>query len=347
MTQSKDKKTSPKWLRRALICIIAGLILFGLGAAYLLIGIKYDGHESIRIHIPATASAAAVTDTLTSKLGDGFGRHVSRFWCMQGGNAAKAHGSYVIAPGDRAFDVSRRILHGRQTPVRLTFNNIRTFDQLAERLASRMEFSPEDFSSACDSVLPPLGFDRPGYAAAFLPDTYEFYWTAPATKVVRRLVEERNKFWTDERRVQAAKLGITPVEVATVASIVEEETAKSDERPVVARLYLNRLNRKMPLQADPTVKFAVGDFSLRRITGSHLRTPSPYNTYLNPGLPPGPIRIPERATLEAVLAAPPHAYIYMCAKDDFSGRHNFATDYSTHLANARRYQAALDRRNIR
>jgi UPF0755 protein len=131
-----------------------------------------------------------------------------------------------------------------------------------------------------------------------------------------------------------------------VASIVEEETAKSDERPKVARLYLNRLAKGMKLQADPTVKFAVGDFSLQRITGKHIATDSPYNTYRVNGLPPGPIRIVDRRTVDDVLNAPQHGYIYMCAKEDFSGYHNFATDFATHQANARRYQAELNKRNI-
>jgi len=135
--------------------------------------------------------------------------------------------------------------------------------------------------------------------------------------------------------------------VAVIASIVEEETAKADERPKVARLYLNRLKANMPLQADPTVKFAIGDFTLKRITNAMTRTVSPYNTYVNPGLPPGPIRIPEKASLDAVLDAPDHNYIYMCAAEDFSGYHNFAVDYGTHMANARRYQAALNARGIK
>lgn len=210
-----------------------------------------------------------------------------------------------------------------------------------------MECTDSAFIAACDSVLQPLGFNREGYPAAFLPDSYEFYWSDPATKVVSKLVDVRNQFWTDERRQKAKTLGLTPVEVATVASIIEEETAKKDEKPKVARLYLNRIAKGMPLQADPTVKFAVGDFSLRRIKGEHLKADSPYNTYRSRGLPPGPIRIPERTAIDDVLNAPVHPYLYMCAKEDFSGYHNFAEDYATHMANARRYQSALNARGIK
>jgi UPF0755 protein len=165
--------------------------------------------------------------------------------------------------------------------------------------------------------------------------------------VVNKLVDSRDAFWTTERRAAAKKMGLTPVEVAIVASIVEEESNKADERPLIARLYLNRYFIGMKLQADPTVKFAVGDFSLRRITGKHLTIDSPYNTYRNQGLPPGPIRIAEKTAMDAVLNAPQHSYLYMCAKEDFSGRHNFAEDYATHLQNARRYQDALNQRGIK
>ena len=156
----------------------------------------------------------------------------------------------------------------------------------------------------------------------------------------------RNEWWNAERVARAHALGLTPVEVATVASIVEEETAKADERGKVARLYINRLRKGMRLQADPTVKFASRRFDLRRIAGDVLKTDSPYNTYMVQGLPPGPIRVASKSAIEAVLDAPEHDYIYMCAKNDFSGYHDFAVDYATHQANARRYQAELNKRNI-
>ena len=157
---------------------------------------------------------------------------------------------------------------------------------------------------------------------------------------------EHNRYWTPERRAKADKLGLTTAEISTLASIVESESAKTKEYGQIAQLYINRYNKGMLLQSDPTVKFALGDFSIRRILLEHLKADSPYNTYRNKGLPPGPICLPKQATIDSILNAPHHEYIYMCAKEDFSGYHNFAADYATHQSNARRYQEALNKRGI-
>lgn len=180
-----------------------------------------------------------------------------------------------------------------------------------------------------------------------MPDTYEVYWTADPRKTIQKILKNNDAFWTEERRAKAQALGLTPDQVGVIASIAEEETAKADELGKVARLYINRLERGMKLQADPTVKFAVGDFSIKRIGGKMLDTDSPYNTYRYAGLPPGPIRIPARRTLQAVLDAPVHDYIYMCAKSDFSGYHDFTSDYSIHKRNAAAFRKALDARGIK
>ncbi len=335
--------------RVKIILLSLAAVLIGAIAMALYVGsrlfARYEG-ERVRIYVPHGSTDSSLRDSLVSRLGD-FGEDVYWTWSLQRSEIDRAVGSYVVESGEKAITLSRSLRAGRQTPVRLTFNNIRTLDQLASRIASKMEWGADDFLAACDSVLPQKGFSRAAYPAAFLPDTYDFYWTTGAVDVVKSLSDVRDRFWNDDRRAAAASLGLTPVAVATVASIVEEETSKTDERPTVARLYLNRLNRGMLLQADPTVKFAIGDFSIRRIYNSHLSVDSPYNTYKYKGLPPGPIRIPERATLEAVLAAPAHNYIYMCAKDDFSGYHSFASDLDTHNRNAARYHRALTKRNIR
>lgn len=333
------------------------LVVLGIFAAGFMLGFfvwagpmldRYSGTSAAEVLIPDGVSMAEMEDSLTSALGEDYADGVLRAWRLLDGTSSSANGRYVVAPGTPAYRLARRLQKGRQTPLRLTFNNIRTLEQLADKVGTRMEFGAGDFLSACDSVLPALGFrGRATYPAAFIPDTYEFYWTMGANEFVERLVGVRNRFWNDVRREKARSLGLNPVEVATLASIVEEETASPDERPVVARLYLNRLAKGMRLQADPTVKFATGDFSLRRITGAHLKTASPYNTYIIRGLPPGPIRIPESATLDAVLDAPVHLYLYMCAKADFSGRHNFATDFASHERNAAAYRRALDARGIK
>lgn len=306
----------------------------------------YEGSEDVRIYIPRDATTQSVCDTLTTHLGS-YGQQVAKFWRWHKGSPAKAEGSYLVTPGMGAKRLSDKLSSGNQDPVKVTFNNIRTLDQLAERIARQMEMQPADFIAACDSILPQHGYNKYTYPAAFLPDTYEFYWSAAPTTVVERLMSYRDKWWTPERKALAANIGLDEVQVYTLGAIVDEETAKADEKPKVARLYLNRLDKNMRLQADPTVKFAFGDFKLRRITHQHLATESPYNTYLHEGLPPGPIRLVPASTLEAVLNAPKHDYIYMCAKEDFSGYHNFAVTAAEHSANARRYHEELNRRNIK
>lgn len=309
---------------------------------------RYDGDNTARIYIPAKVSDDSLHLILTSNLGDDFGDKVFSIFTLRDGVNSRAHGYYEVANGTRAWSVANRLRTGTQTPITLTFNNLRTMEQFADRVADKFDFTASVFMAAADSVLPEFGFNaKATFPAAFVPDSYEFYYTDSPEKIIRTLVQYRNKFWTDSRRQQAKSLNLTPIQVATVASIIEEETAKSDERGKVARLYLNRLEQGMKLQADPTVKFALKDFSIRRIKGNMLKTSSPYNTYAVNGLPPGPIRIAEKSAIDAVLNAPNHNYLYMCAKSDFSGYHDFATNYDQHLANARKYQQKLNELNIR
>lgn len=325
-----------------IICVLAAA---GWGA-WRYLSSAYDGKNSSWVYVPAGADAGQIADSLKSVLGQSYGEKVMLAWRLIKGRPDAAHGAYRVNVGDNALKLARRLKSGAQTPVRVTFNNVRTMGQLADKVASRMEFSPDAFLAAVDSLVRHQGLRPEEAPSAFMPDTYEFYWTSTPAYVVSRLIEYRNRFWTDGRLKKAKELGLTPEQVAVVASIAEEETNSAAERPVVARLYLNRIHRGMPLQADPTVKWAVGDFSLRRITAAHLAVESPYNTYKHPGLPPGPIRIPSAAAIDAVLDAPVHNYLYMCASDDFSGRHRFTSSYAEHQCNAARYRAALNRRNI-
>ncbi|MDR1402237.1 MAG: endolytic transglycosylase MltG [Tannerellaceae bacterium] len=258
-------------------------------------------------------------------------------------------GRYAVEPGMDNMALLNMLRRGQQTATRITFNNIRFKYDLAQRLSESLMISGEDILSLmndpdyCDS----LGFTTETIAALFIPNTYEVYWNIAADKLLQRMYREYNAFWTGERLSKAKAIRLTPVEVAILASIVEEETAVADEYPVVAGLYLNRLKRGIPLQADPTVKFAVGDFSLQRILYQHLEIESPYNTYKHAGLPPGPLRIPSIKGLDGVLNYMQHNYLYMCAKEDFSGRHNFAVTLAEHNRNAERYKAELNRRKIR
>lgn len=258
-------------------------------------------------------------------------------------------GRYAILPGSDNLKVLNTLRRGSQSPVRLTFNNVRLKDDLAKRLSDQLMLSKDDLLTLwndpayCDS----LGFDILTITTLFIPNSYEVYWNTSAEGLMKRMLTEYNRFWNDARREKANQLNMSLIEVAILASIVEEETSKSDEYARVSGLYINRLKRGMLLQADPTVKFAVGDFGLRRILFSHLAIDSPYNTYMYAGLPPGPLRVPSPASIDGVLNYEHHNYIYMTAKEDFSGYHNFAVTLGEHSANARRYQAELNRRGIR
>lgn len=258
-------------------------------------------------------------------------------------------GRYAVEPGMNNLALLNNLRRGHQEATRITFNNIRFKLDLAERLAGQLMIEEDDLLPLLvDSVYcASLGFTTETILALFIPNTYEVYWNISAEKLMQRIQREYKIFWNDARLAKAKEIGMTPVEVAILASIVEEETAAVDEYPIVAGLYINRLQRGIPLQADPTVKFAVGDFSLQRILFEHLEIDSPYNTYKHAGLPPGPLRIPTIRGLDAVLNHMKHNYLYMCAKEDFSGRHNFAATLAEHNRNANRYRAELNRRKIR
>ena len=258
-------------------------------------------------------------------------------------------GNYAVRPGDSMRDLCLRLLSGNQTPVRLVVPSVRTLDRLAGAVSRQLMTDSASVMALLtdEHLIDSLGYTRETFPCLFIPNTYEVYWTLSPQQFVTRMVKENHRYWTSARLAKAKTQGLTPCEVITLASIVDEETAKDDEKPLVARLYLNRLQRGMLLQADPTVKFALGNPELRRILYAHLQTDSPYNTYKYAGLPPGPIRIPTMAAIEAVLNPAKHNYLYMCAKEDFSGYHNFATTLTQHNANARRYQQALNKLGIK
>lgn len=258
-------------------------------------------------------------------------------------------GRYAIHPGEGALMVFRHLKNGQQTPVSLTIPEVRTIDRLAGALARKLMLDSADIAiHLSDSAYcARWGYDTATVAALFVPNTYDIYWNVGLDRLMERMEKENQKFWNDERRGKAEAMGMTPVEVATMASIIDEETANNAEKPMIAGMYYNRLKAGMPLQADPTIKFALKDFALRRIYHKLLYIDSPYNTYRYEGLPPGPIKIASIAGIDAVLNHVEHDYLYMCAKEDFSGTHNFARTYQEHLQNAARYTKALNERGIK
>lgn len=257
-------------------------------------------------------------------------------------------GRYAIKDGMNTIDVVRILRAGQQDPVRLTFNNIRLRENLAGRLSSQLMLDSTALLNRLNdqSLIDSLGFNADNFSVMFIPNTYEVWWDTSVESLIHRMKREYNTFWNENRLTKANALNLSPVEVSILASIVEEEATYADEYSTVAGLYLNRLQRGMRLEADPTVKYAVGDFSLRRILFRHLEVESPYNTYKVEGLPPGPIRIPSISAIDAVLSPRDHNYLFMCAKDDLSGRHNFAVTHAEHARNARRYQQALNNLKI-
>lgn len=258
-------------------------------------------------------------------------------------------GNYKLEQGESYRTIITRLYKGRQAPIRLTFNYIRTLDKLAEHIGKKTMISGDEFAEFFRKDAQQSG-DKPNYIARFMPNTYEVYWTITPAEFAELMKKHYDEFWdSNDRRDRAEDLGFTPEQVMTLASIVIEETKAEKEMSSVAGVYINRIAKKMPLQADPTVKFAVGDFSLKRILSKHLRIDSPYNTYKNQGLPPGPICSPALVAIDAVLdyGDNRHDWLYFCANSDFSGTHVFAKTLSQHNVNARAYHKALNARGIR
>lgn len=307
-----------------------------------------DGQEFV-LYIP-TGSDYAQVQTLLQESGilvnpDNF------FWVARQKNYPEnVHpGRYVIKNGMSNNQLVNMLRGGLQSPVQVKFNNMRDVDQLAGRVAMQIEADSTSIANLLHNqeYVHQLGFNQYTIPALFLPNTYEFYWNTDAENFIAKMSREYDKFWNDERKQQAQEKGLTPVQVSTLASIVNKETNMSDEMPRIAGVYLNRLRNNWLLQADPTLIFAWNDYSIRRVLDRHKEIDSPYNTYKYIGLPPGPICIPSLAAINAVLNAENHHYFYFCAKEDFSGYHNFAKTLAEHNRNAAKYQQALNQRGIR
>ena len=328
-----------------------GLLLMGLG-----LGLRY-----YRRHMaPNTAIAGAVsiyvpTGATVEQVFDSLRRHqVVDDWAAfqrvaEGQGYAKAvPGRYVFEPGMSNKRMANMLRLGWQCPVRLTFNNLRLPEELAGRMAQQVEADSLSLLTLMrsDTMAQRFGFTPQTFIAMFIPNTYEVYWSSSPVKLFERMKREYDRFWTSEREAKAHQLGLSRVEVSTLASIVQEETQNSKERPMIARVYLNRMQMGMPIQACPTVKFALRDYGLRRVLDRHLQVDSPYNTYRHSGLPPGPIGLASIAAIDAVLDAPRHGYLYFCAKADYSGTHHFSTTYGEHMRHSHEYSRFLNQQRI-
>ena len=352
MAAVKKKGGLPKW-KKVLMVFLTIVVLGGTWAGYEFYATVFSPNvvmeaEEGYFHIPSGAELQDVADLLQER---GLIIHRSSFeWLARQFDYQDniRPGRYLLKNGMSNKDLLLLLRSGRQVPVKVTFNNIRLREELAGRVGALLEVDSLELLNLMDDPVFTLdyGFEPEVFPTIFLPNTYEFYWNTSGEEFVEKMAKEYKKFWTAERKAKAKKLGLEQSEVSILASIVEKESNYRSEHSTVAGVYLNRLRIGMPLQADPTLVFANRDFTAKRILNKHKEIDSPYNTYRYKGLPPGPICIPDPRTIDAVLNAEQHRYIYFCAKADGSGRHAFATTYNEHLANAREFQRMLNRQGV-
>lgn len=335
--------------KKGVACLLIGALIVILGAFYYFFFASVSSKkEAVFVNIDDNDNI----DSVYAKINQASNPHqMVGFKMLAAVTGYKNHirtGHYEIAKSTGSFTLLRKMKNGRQTPVQLTIPSVRTNERLAAELGQKLMTDSTQFihffrdSAECAKY----DCDTATILCLFIPNTYEIYWNMPLDKFMKRMKKEYDAFWTPERLNQAKAAGLTPKQVIILASIIDEETANNAEKPDIAGMYLNRYHKGMPLQADPTIKFATRQFQLHRIYEKLLFVKSPYNTYRNIGLPIGPIRIPSLAGIKAVLNYTHHDYLYMCAKEDFSGTHRFASTYAEHMANAKRYADALNQRGI-
>ncbi|MCD4772185.1 MAG: endolytic transglycosylase MltG [Bacteroidales bacterium] len=351
---SKNIKKKRTVLHKFIIYILGLLIIAALIIGYLLYNVIYKSNvwlnekEQLAIYIPTNSNFNNVKSILYEH-GVIINRKNFEWLAKQKtypGNI-KA-GKFLIKEGMSNDKLINLLRSGINEPVQLIFNNIRTKKQLAEKISEQIEADDESILSLLNdtSYIKKFGLTSHTITTIFIPNTYEFFWNTNAKQFIERIYSESKKFWTDERINKANELNMTTIEVITLASIIEQETSKNDEKPVIAGVYINRLNKNWRLQADPTLIFALGDYGIKRVLNEHKEIDSPYNTYKIRGLPPGPICIPSIASIDAVLNYEKNNYLYFCAKDDLSGYHSFAKTNAQHVRNARAYQKALNKMRI-
>lgn len=331
-------------MRKILLFLLLILLLAGGFIAWKVFGPSVKVPEGKYLYIPTGSKMNGLIDSLDKKnVADP--RWFRRVASLLKFRTVKA-GRYEIKKGMSVFELARMLRAGNQSPLNLVIVKFRTKEAFCARAGRLFEFDSTammDFLNNPDSIQS-SGLDTNSILLVVMPFTYTANWNTTPSKLFRQFESAYKKFWTSERKQKADSLGITPVQAGILASIIDEETNEKSDRPFIASVYLNRIRKGMLLQADPTVKFAMKDFGLKRILNEHLRTPSPYNTYLNKGLPPGPICTPAVETIDAVLDSPQTEYLYFVASSSFDGTHVFTTTYSDHLKYAREYQEALNKR---
>ena len=341
--RSQSGKSGKVWIW---VSSLGACVLIGVVAAWCLL-FAGKAPSSAEIKIPANADHAMLHDSIAKYLGEGYAGKVTRLVKLRSTDLHSRHGAYLIEAGMSPLTAMRRLTGGPQNPLTITINGFRLLPVLEEKVAARFDFTPDSLASvlADSALLAEYGLSREQAMSLFINDSYEFYWNASPEEVVRKVAAHYSDVWSPERKAKAEALGLTPAQIMTVASIVDEESNYLPEKGTIGRLYINRLKKGMKLEADPTVRYAGGDFTIKRVRNPRS-VDSPYNTYLYPGLPPGPIRTVSVATIDAILDSAPNDYLFMCAKEDFSGKHNFAVTYAEHQVNARKYKRELDRRGI-
>ena len=330
----------------AILAILAGVAgyMFGL---YYSDNKKPNFTEDYVLYVRPETTVAQVIDSLQTGAGVLRPRSIERCFEKMEVSAKMKPGRYVIESSFPSIYVARMLVFGWQTPQNLVLSGtMRNKGRIAKKISTQMMVDSASVAQALDSAdfLKGYGFTPENVFALILPDTYQMYWTASVEDIFDRLKKEYDAFWTPERDAKAKAQGLSRMQVSVMASIVSGETLKEFEYPIIAGVYLNRYNKKMKLQADPTIAFCF-DYTLDRILKKHLTVDSPYNTYKHVGLPPAPINVPPKACLDAVLNPAKHGYIYFCASEEFDGTHRFAVTYSEHLKNARKFQRALTARN--
>ncbi len=347
---SRKRASSWRWFKWFCLALIVGLIAFVGYNIYELYCMPVGRNtETVYLTVNKERSIEKLRKDIHTKIWPRYPKLLDNLFEYYDLSSKLTTGRYEIKPEMSTMEVFNILYKGIKSPVTINLRGIRTDDELIGYLTSRLLLDDAELRKALfnDSRLERLQMDYESIRSLFFAQSYEIDWAITGEELMQKFEQEYQTFWTPERRAKLDSLQITAPQAVAFAAILEEESSKRDEYPQIARLYLNRYHISMPLQSDPTVKFALEDFRLKRILNEHLEVDSPYNTYRNVGITPGPIRLVSPETIDAVLNAPPHEYLYMCAKEDFSGYHNFTSDYNIHLRNAKAYQRALNAKGIK